>query len=250
MTELRVERAGPALWLTIDREERRNAVSAEVLRGMLDAVAGLDDPAVRAIVVTGAGERVFCSGADLTAGAGEDAGELFKDLVLAMRACPVPVIARVQGLCLAGGVGLAAATDVVLASSAAEFGLPEARLGLWPFLVSALLARTVSPKHALDLMLTGERIDAAAAHRIGLVSRVLPAQTFDVGVAEYVARVAQAAPLAVRLGKAALVPAQELPLEPALDAMRAQLAALAASDDAREGVAAFREKRAPRWTGR
>src|SRR5204862_8073347 len=129
-----------------------------------------------------AGEKVFCSGADLGVMTNDATGleqhegrGLIRDVVLAFRNCPRPIVARVQALCLAGGVGLALGCDVVLASSAAAFGLPEVSLGLWPFMVSALLERHVSPKHAMDLMLSTERIDAAAAYNMGLVSRVFPA---------------------------------------------------------------------------
>jgi enoyl-CoA hydratase len=255
LTDLRVERDGPVLWLTIDREERRNALSAAGLRGILDALNRLD-PAVRAVIITGAGEQAFCSGADLGQVADSavleqhEAGNLLGEVLLAVRACAVPVIARVQGLCLAGGVGLALSCDVVLASARAEFGLPEVRLGLWPFIVSALLARHVSPKHAMDLMLTGERVDAAAACRMGLASRVFAAETYDADVTAYVATVAAAAPVAVRLGKASFAAAAEMPLAPALNAMHAQLTLLATTQDAAEGIAAFFEKRSPRWTGR
>src|SRR5439155_10406344 len=175
---------------------------------------------------------------------------LLRDVVLAFRACPVPVVARVQGLCLAGGVGLALGCDVVLASSAAKFGLPEVGLGLWPFMVSALLARHVSPKHAMHLMLSAERIDAATAYQMGLVSRVYPAETFAGDVEAYVGKLAAAPPVAVRPGKAAWTTAEEAPLAPALEAMQAQLSLLTTTRDAAEGVAAFFEKRPPNYTGR
>jgi enoyl-CoA hydratase/carnithine racemase len=156
----------------------------------------------------------------------------------------------VQGLCLAGGVGLALGCDVVLASSAAQFGLPEVGLGLWPFMVSALLARHVSPKHAMHLMLSAERIDAETAYRMGIVSRVLPAETFVADIDAFINRLRAAPPVAVRLGKAAWVTAEEAPLAPALEAMQAQLSLLTTTRDAAEGVSAFFEKRPPNYTGR
>jgi enoyl-CoA hydratase len=258
VTDLRVDREGRVLRLTIDREEKRNALSGEVLRGLLEAASSVT-PAdeTRVIVVAAAGEKVFCSGADLAVMSNDATGleqhegrGLLRDVVLAFRSCPVPVIARVQGLCLAGGVGLALGCDVVLASSSAQFGLPEVGLGLWPFMVSALLARHISPKHAMDLMLSTERIDADTAYRMGLVSRVFPADSFDGDVEAYVERVAAAPPVAVRLGKAAWVTAEEAPLAPALEAMQAQLSLLTTTKDASEGVAAFFEKRPPNYTGR
>lgn len=255
MSDLRVQRDGGVLRLTIDREEQRNSLSTPVLAGML---AALQEPGdARVVVVSGAGEKVFCSGADLSGMAPEATGleqhearGLLRDVVLAMRACPLPVVARVQGLCLAGGIGLALGCDLVLASSAARFGLPEVDRGLWPFMVSALLARHVSPKHAMDLMLLGERVDAETAWRMGLVSRVLPEDTFDADVEELVGRLAGKAPVAVRLGKASYAAVEEMTLAPGLEAMQAQLSLITTTHDVKEGIAAFFEKRPPRWSGR
>jgi enoyl-CoA hydratase/carnithine racemase len=259
MSDLLVDRADGVLSLTINREEKRNALSRDVLQGLLDAVraVGTDDEA-NVVVVRSAGEKVFCAGADLAVMSNDATGleqhegrGLLKDLVVAMRTCPKPVVARVQGLCLAGGIGLAAGCDVVLAKESAQFGMPEVDRGLWPFMVSALLTRHVSPKHAMDYMLTGERFDARTAYGIGLVSRVLPDAGFDDAVASYVAKLAGAAPVAVRLGKAAWVAAAETaPLPAALEAMQAQLSLLTTTKDVAEGIAAFFEKRPPNWSGR
>jgi enoyl-CoA hydratase/carnithine racemase len=258
MPDLRVEADGNVLRLVIDREDKRNALSGDVLRGLLNAVRNVDASGdIRVVVVAAAGEKVFCSGADLAVMSNDATGleqhegrGLLRDVVLAFRACPVPVVARVQGLCLAGGVGLALGCDVVLASSAAKFGLPEVGLGLWPFMVSALLAHHISPKHAMHLMLSAERIDAQTAYEMGLVSRVYPAETFDADVDGFVDRLRVAPPVAVRLGKAAWATAEEAPLAPALEAMQAQLSLLTTTRDAAEGVAAFFEKRPPNYTGR
>lgn len=255
VTDLRVQRADGVLRLTIDRPERRNAMSAAVLTGLRDALSAPTD--ARVVVVTGAGEQVFCSGADLTTMADDATGleqhagrSLLGEVLLAMRACPLPVVARVQGLCLAGGLGLVLGADLALASSAAVFGLPEVGLGLWPFIVSTLLARHVSPKHAMDLMLLADRVDAATAERLGLVSRVLPAETFDADVEALLVRLAGRPPAAVRLGKRAFAAVPDMPLEGGLEAMAAQLSLLATTRDAAEGISAFFERRAPRWTGR
>jgi enoyl-CoA hydratase len=259
MTDLLVERAGDVVSLTINREDKRNALSRDVLQGLLDGVRTVaEDERVRAVVVRSAGEKVFCAGADLAVMSNDATGleqhegrGLLKDLVVAMRTCPKPIVARVQGLCLAGGIGLAAGCDVVLARETAQFGMPEVDRGLWPFMVSALLTRHVSPKHAMDYMLTGERFDARTAHAMGLVSRVLPDAGFDDAVDGYVAKLATAAPVAVRLGKAAWVAAAETTSLPAaLEAMQAQLSLLTTTKDVAEGVAAFFEKRPPNWTGR
>jgi enoyl-CoA hydratase/carnithine racemase len=250
---------GAVLRLHIDREDKRNALSIGVLTALYDGVrsaATADD--VRVVLISSAGDRVFCAGADLAVMGNDATGleqhegrGLLAKLVVAMRDCPVPVVARVQGLCLAGGVGLVAGCDIVLCSDAARFGLPEVERGLWPFMVSALLARHVSPKHAMDWMLSAERFDAAAACAGGLVSRVFPSGSFDADVTAYVGRLAAAPPVAVRLGKQAWTAASETPsLAVALEAMQAQLSLLTTTHDVAEGIGAFFDKRQPRWTGR
>jgi enoyl-CoA hydratase len=257
--ELKVERDGKVLRLLIDREDKRNALSRDVLQGLLDGLrAAVTDDEVTVVVVSSAGDKVFSAGADLSVMAADATGleqhegrGLLKDFAVTARLCPKPIVARVQGLCLAGGIGLAAACDVVVARDTAAFGMPEVERGLWPFMVSALLTRHVSPKHAMDYMLTGERFDAHTAWQMGLVSRVFPDATFDDDVTAYVEKVARAAPVAVRLGKAAWVAAEETAgLAAALEAMQAQLSLLTTTADVAEGVAAFFEKRDPRWTGR
>src|SRR5438477_11268405 len=194
MAELRVERDDRVTRLVIDREDKRNSLSREVLQGLLDGIrtAATDDE-VTAVVVASAGEKVFSAGADLSVMAADATGleqhegrGLLKEFAVAARLCPKPIVARVQGLCLAGGIGLAAACDVVLARETAAFGMPEVERGLWPFMVSALLTRHVSPKHAMDYMLTGERFDARTARQMGLVSRVYACDAFDEQVTGYV----------------------------------------------------------------
>jgi enoyl-CoA hydratase/carnithine racemase len=255
---VRSEVAGGVLTLTIDREERRNALSPEVLAGLLEGVretAVRDD--VRVVVVTGAGEKAFCAGADLgTFDADATPLELhegrgaLRTLILALRECPRPVVARVQGLALAGGLGLMLACDLVVASETAALGTPEVDVGLWPFMIGALVARHVSPKRALDLMLTGRRIDAATALEWGLVSRVVPAAGLDAAVAEVAAGLAAKSPLTLRLGKAAYYGTEDVALAPALEQLQAQLSLLSQSKDAVEGITAFFQKRPPEWTGR
>ena len=255
-TELDVRSADGVLRLHIDRESKRNALSSEVLTAMLDALTRVGDDD-RAVLVSSAGERVFCAGADLVQMAPDATGlevhesrGLLREVILAMQACPVPVVARVQGLCLAGGVGLALGCDVVVASDDSAFGLPEVDLGLWPFMVSALLGRHVGPKRAMEMMLSARRVPAGEALDMGLVSRVVPAADLDTAVEQLLASLARKPPVAVRLGKAAFRGALEASLPVALDAMQAQLSLLATTQDAAEGVAAFLQKRPPQWTGR
>ena len=255
MSDLRVEADGPVLRLTIDREQRRNALNDAVLRGMIAAVREPGD--ARVILVTGAGDKVFCAGADLSLMSEEATGLErhearggLRELMIAMRRCPLPVVARVQGLCLAGGVGLALGCDLVVASEAAEFGLPEVNLGLWPFMVSVLLARHCSPKLALDLMLSGRRLPAREAAAAGFVSRLVPAENLDSVVETLAGELAAKPPVAVRLGKAAFAAVEETSYEAALEAMQGQLSLITQTGDAAEGVAAFFQKRPPQWSGR
>ena len=255
MSDLRVEADGPVLRLTIDREQRRNALNDAVLRGMIAAVREPGD--ARVILVTGAGDKVFCAGADLSLMSEEATGLErhearggLRELMIAMRRCPLPVVARVQGLCLAGGVGLALGCDLVVASEAAEFGLPEVNLGLWPFMVSVLLARHCSPKLALDLMMSGRRLPAREAAAAGFVSRLVPAENLDSVVETLAGELAAKPPVAVRLGKAAFAAVEETSYEAALEAMQGQLSLITQTGDAAEGVAAFFQKRPPQWSGR
>lgn len=255
MTDLAVTHEGGVLRLHIDREPKRNALNGEVLRGML---AALRSPGkARVVLVTSAGDRVFCSGADLVQMAPDATGlevhegrGLLREVVLAMRACPLPVVASVQGLCLAGGVGLVMGCDIVLASDAAAFGLPEVDLGLWPFMVSALLGRHVSPKRAMEMMLSARRVPAEEALEMGLISRVVPAADLATETASLVESLAAKPPVAVRLGKAAFHAAMDSSLTAALEAMQAQLSLLNTTQDAAEGVGAFLDKRKPVWQGR
>jgi len=244
------------LTMLVDREERRNALSVDVLQGLLAALTA-PPASARVVLLRTAGERVFCAGADLVVMAEDATGleqhegrGLLRRVVLAMRDCPLPVVARVQGSVLAGGFALALGCDLVVCSDAAQWWLPEVDRGLWPFMVSALLATHLSPKVALDLMLTGRRLSAGEALATGMVSRVVPAAALDEEVDALVRRLAAAAPVAVRLGKQSWVAAQQTPLEPALQALQAQLSLLTTTADAREGVRAFFDKRPPGWTGR
>lgn len=253
MPDLSVRREAAVLVLHIDRESKRNALNSEVLSGMLTALRDVGD--ARVVQVTSAGDKVFCAGADLVQMAPDATGlevhegrGLLREVVLAMAACPVPVVAGVQGLCLAGGVGLVLGCDVVLAAGTAAFGLPEVDLGLWPFMVSALLGRHVSPKRAMELMLSGRRVPATEALDMGLISRVV--EDVAAETTALVQALAAKPPVAVRLGKAAFAAAMESSLPAGLAAMQAQLSLLNTTADAAEGVAAFLQKRPAVWSGR
>lgn len=254
---LRYECAGPLATLTIDDPEHRNPMSlgtmAELARAIDDAAA---DPEIRVIVVTGAGDRAFSAGGDLSGGfvdaplADHDARGVLADLFRAMRRCGKPVIARVNGHAVAGGFGLAAACDIVIAVEDATFGTPEIRVGLWPMMITAILQRLIPTRAAFELMATGRRISAAEALRLGVVSRVVPPEELDEAIEETVVQLLAVSPAILALGKDAFYATEDMPLDTALDYLHNGLTTIAMTEDAAEGVAAFVEKRDPDWTGR
>lgn len=255
---LRVDRHDRHLVLTVDEPERRNPLTTATMTALLDAVRAAErDDACAALVITGAGDRAFCAGGDLGGGfvdspLGDHAGRAaFADLFRALRGCGKPTVARVNGHALAGGFGLAAACDVVIAVETARFGTPEIKVGLWPMMISAVLSRQMPHKAAFDLMVAGRLIDATEAQRLGVVSRVVPdLAALDAAVAETVTALTNLPAGVVALGRQAFYTAEDLPLDAALDLLHVGLTAVAMTDDAAEGVAAFVEKREPRWTNR
>lgn len=243
--------------ITIERQERRNALTWPLVEAMRRALAAArDDADVRVVVLTGAGGRAFCAGADLGGMTGNDhlalhrsRGELaglFQDLW----GLGKPTIARVRGFALAGGFGLALACDLVVAADDAVFGAPEIDVGLWPHLITVPLTRSMPPKKALELMMTGRRVGAAEGERIGFVTRVVPAEELDGAVDELAATLAAKPAVPMQLGRDAFYAVWDLAAAEALHLLHPLLTVTAATDDAAEGVAAFAERRPPRWTGR
>lgn len=257
--------------ITLNRPAQRNALSADVTAGLLAAFArAASDDAARVIVLTGAGEKAFCAGGDLSdlarlgdahAGAGgsggpggtgdpesapSDAVRLFS----AFRDLGKPVIARLAGHALGGGLGLAVSCDLAIAADDVKLGTPEIKVGLWPMMIMAVLNRNIAPKHAFKLYYTGEPISAAEAVRIGLITEAVARGDLDRRVDELAGLIAEKSPAALRLGRAAFFDIEGRSLPQQLAYLHGQLAVLAATSDAREGIAAFLEKRAPRFTGR
>ncbi len=252
------ETRGPAVWLTINRPDRRNALNPEVIEGLL---AGLEraagDRATACVVLTGAGDKAFCAGADLGGMVpdGGRVGEHFRrgrigDLLLAMIRHPKPVVARVNGVALAGGFGVMLASDLVVAADHAEFGTPEINLGLWPFMISAVIRRNVPRKIALEMMLTGRRFSAADAERWGMVNRTVPRAELDRAVNEIAEDLGSKSPLVLRLGKESFAQSEDMGLEESLGYLNAMLTVDLESEDVAEGVSAFLQKRRPDWKGR
>lgn len=254
---LLVEQRGHALWLTINRPERRNAINADVVAGIAQALARAEaDDAVRAVVITGAGDAAFCAGADLARGSGSfqfDPSRPHLDYANLLRqawSSTVPMIARVNGHCMAGGMGLFGMCDLAVAAEHATFGLPEVKVGVFPAQVLSVLQHLVGPRLVAELCLTGEPIDAARAERIGLVNHVAARGELDAKTEWLLERVVGKSPTANRRGKAMMRAAFDMSFEQAIAYLESQIVTLALTEDAKEGRLAFQEKRPPRWTGR
>jgi enoyl-CoA hydratase/carnithine racemase len=243
--------------VTLNRPEALNAISTELALALAGAVEPLaTDPGVRAVVLTGAGERAFCVGADLKQRAGlDDHGwfvqrEAFRRGFAAVRRCPLPTVAAVAGFALGGGTELALACDLVVAATDATFGLPEVRLGLVPAGGGTqLLVRRVGRSVAKDLVLTGRRVGAAEAGRLGLADRVVPTGQALAAATALAAEIAANAPTAVRMAKWALEVGADLSQEAAMEVEDQAWRRAVLSDDRREGIAAWVEKRDPQWPG-
>jgi enoyl-CoA hydratase/carnithine racemase len=257
-SELVVTTADGIARLTLNRPERRNALSWSLIAELREALAAAKaDDDVRVVVLTGAGDKAFCAGADLGGMADgatfldlhEGRGGL-KDLFLDLYALGKPTIARVFGYALAGGMGLALACDLVVAADDAQFGTPEIDVGLWPYMITVPLLRSMPPKKALELMLTGRRIDAAEADRIGFLTRVVPVASLDETVDELAATLASKPASIVKLGRDSFYEVWDRSAEEALSLLHPLLTLTTLTEDAQEGLAAFAEKRPPRWQGR
>jgi enoyl-CoA hydratase/carnithine racemase len=259
MSELRVERRGAALVLTIDREERRNSLNEAVLLGLRDGLSqAAGDPEVRAVVITGAGDRVFCAGGDLKPGADgapftTEPSELdspVAQLFLAMERSAIPIVARVNGHALGGGFGLMCACDFAIVADGARLGTPEVKVGLVPLTILPGMMRVVPRRKLAELCLTGEPMSAAEALDLGVINDVAGPGELDAKVDALVARLAAGSPTAQRFGRRVLSAMADMPYAAALEYAQRMLPLLSQTQDAREGFAAFNEKRPPRWTGR
>jgi len=224
----RIEERGPRgrlAWLTIAREEKLNALDPETIAALTAAARALhDDASLRAVVLTGAGERAFIGGADIGTmlKLDVDGAQAFitslHEAIAAVRAIPVPVIARVNGYCLGAGLEVAAGCDLRVASTRAVFGMPEVKVGMPSVIEAALLPRLVGMGRAAELVLLGENIDAARALAIGLVEKVVPPDELDAAVDAWLDAIVAAGPQAVRLQKALMREWERLPLDEAIRA--------------------------------
>ena len=252
--ELAVEQRGAVLWLTICREERRNAMSHTVLAGMALAItAAQGQRDVRAIVITGAGTKAFCAGADLqsakafTTDYSEPIGHLAHLLRVAQASC-VPLIARVNGACMAGGFGLLSMCDMAVAARHAVFGLPEVKVGVFPAQVLSVLQHLIPRRALSEMCLTGEPITSAQALEYNLVNYV--DDDLDARLQWLLARLLDKSPAALRRGRYTMKKIESMAFEESMSFTESQIALFTLTEDAKEGQKAFQEKRKPNWTGR
>jgi enoyl-CoA hydratase/carnithine racemase len=252
--ELGVERRGAVLWLTIQREERRNAMNHAVLAAMGDALDEAQaDRELRAIVVTGAGQKAFCAGADLqnaqafTTDYSDPTGH-FARLLRRARASHLPLVARVNGACMAGGMGLLAMCDLAVAAPHASFGLPEVKVGVFPAQVLTVLQHLVPRRQLAELCITGESISSQQALAIGLVNHV--DEDLDGRLDWLLQRILDKSPAAIRRGLYTMKSIDTMAFEESMAFTESQIALFTLTEDAREGQSAFQQKRKPQWKGR
>lgn len=255
---LQLEFAGEIATITLNRPEKRNAISAEMIAELLDAFDQAEASPARVLILTGAG-KAFCSGMDLEALkalATQSPAEQREDADRLSRLCrrlwsfPKPAIAAVNGHAIAGGCGLATLCDFTIAVHEAKFGYPEVRIGFLPAVVSVFLVRQIGEKQARDLLLTGKTIDAAEAHRIGLVTQIAPAQELMGAAQTLAATLLACSPVSLRMTKKLLCDFAAPEIDRELKLATAESARIRSTQDFHEGLASFLEKRAPRWTGK
>ncbi|MBM3156603.1 MAG: crotonase [Chloroflexi bacterium] len=247
-------------WITLSREEKRNAISPTMMNELLDAFRKYDDDAnIAVVVLTGAGDKVFCSGADIGESIASGASFVerheeqrkFAELFKIIRGLKKPLIGRINGHAMGGGLGLASACDIVIAAEDCKFGTPEVNVGLFPYIIMATLLRVTSaPKRLLEMMLTGERVDAPEARQLGLVNHVVPRDQLDAKVDEIARKIAKKSPAALRLGRRAFYTMRDMEYEKALEYLSSMLAINTMAEDVAEGIASFMEKREPLWKGK
>ena len=246
-----------AAYLTINREKRRNALSQEVIVSFLDYLADLDqNENISAVCITGTGEKAFCSGADLGAtfaGEGEDrlsGPKNYARLLKEMAKFGKPLVARVNGPCLAGGMGLMLSCDIVIARNDTFFCTPEVNVGIFPMMVGALLYRNLPRKKAVDMVLTGRKISAPEAESMGMITRAVSPDQLNNEIQNTLKLLTSKSPIGTRIGKDAFRVMSDMPFEAAVDYLCEALGKVISTQDAMEGMMAFMEKRSPNFKGK
>jgi enoyl-CoA hydratase/carnithine racemase len=253
-----VERRGAVQWIIINREERRNALNEEVVRtidrAIADAVAGGE---VKAIVLTGAGDKAFCAGADLAKGTKGFAFAVdysrpkhyIVDLFKRLQECTLPVIARVNGHVMAGGFGILCACDMAIAADDIRIGTTESKIGMTPMMILPYMMRVLPPRKLQEMCITGEQFTAKDALDWGVLNYVVPRAELDAKLDWLLSRVIDKSPTAIRLGKQAYNATRDMGLREALEYAQAMVPVMSSTNDAKEGMGAFQEKRPPNFTG-
>jgi enoyl-CoA hydratase/carnithine racemase len=246
--------------ITLSRGERRNAISPTMVVELFDALKDYDhDSNILAIVLTGAGSKAFCAGADFGETMSAKTSLLdrheeqrrFAELFKVIKDLHKPLLGRINGHALGGGFGLACSCDIVVAAEDCRFGTPEINVGLFPYVIMATLLRSASaPKRLMEMMLTGERLDARDAQQLGLVNHVVPREQLDGKVDEIIQKVTSKSPAILRLGRRAFYTMRDMEYEKALEYLASVLAVNTMAEDVVEGIAAFLEKREPQWKGK
>jgi len=248
---------GQIATITLNRPDQRNPLSATMLRDLASALRWCrDEPEVRVVVLTGAG-RVFCAGADLSSFDGEMTAldryrsrDLFVELFLLMAELGKPIVGRINGHALAGGFGLACACDLLVAVDTATFGTPEINVGIWPMMIQAILTRNVPRKVLLEMEMLGDRWTATQLQSVGVVNRVVTPEQLDSTVADIAQSLARKSPVALRLGRDSFYRQEDMDFRAALHYLHGQFLLVSQTEDSREGIKAFFEKREPEFKGK
>jgi enoyl-CoA hydratase len=249
--------AGHVATVTLNRPEQRNPLSATMLRDLTSALRWCkDENDVRVVVLTGAG-RVFCAGADLSSFDGDTSAvdkfrsrDLFVELFVLMAELGKPIVGRINGHALAGGFGLACSCDILVAVNTAAFGTPEINVGIWPMMIQAILSRNVPRKVLLEMEMLGDRWTAAQLQSVGVVNRAVPLERLDSTVDEIAEQLARKSPVAMRLGRDSFYRQQDMDFRAAMHYLHGQFLLVSQTEDSREGIKAFFEKREPEFKGR
>jgi len=244
--------------ITLNRPEQRNPLSATMLRDLATAFRWCrQEPEVRVTILTGAGDRVFCAGADLASFDGgmtelerHGTRDLFVELFTLMASLGKPIVGRINGHALAGGLGLACACDLLVSSDTATFGTPEINVGIWPMMIQAILSRNIPRKVLLEMEMLGDRWTATQLQGVGVINRVVPHDQLDSAVKEITDKLVRKSPVALRLGRDSFYRQQDMEFRAALDYLHSQFTLVTLTEDSKEGIKAFFEKREPDFKGK
>ena len=257
LEQVAVASKGQVATVTLNRPDQRNPLSAAMLRDLATAFRWCkDEGEVRVVVLTGAG-RVFCAGADLSSFDGHPSAvekfrsrDLFVDLFILMSELGKPIVGRINGHALAGGFGLACSCDMLVAVDSATFGTPEINVGIWPMMIQAILSRSIPRKVLLEMEMLGDRWTAAQLEALGVVNRVVPHEQLDSTVDEFTTQLAKKSPIAMRLGRDSFYRQQDMDFRAAMHYLHGQFLLVSDTEDSREGIKAFFEKREPDFKGK